>query len=432
MPGNTIPDELRSDHLFLLVGTNPLPNWVAIKLLLRNGGRIYLVHSKTTLKVAKRLENHLLSQSQKNFKCVAVSDEHSAHAVRQVIENELKSITSGSIGLNYTGGTKVMAVHSYRAMEERGRQKVVFSYLEAPEFLMQFDPIVDQARNVNYPTGHKEQVGLVEDVRLTLEELFSLHEVDRLKQAIDRNFRVEAAYSSLSDLHSAESGRRVWRGICSNSLKYGKTHPPPRGVKSGEFRPEAGLKKEKLNWQSLNPAISSPLADIAEALIPGGSGGDKTLEDVVNHRPKEFSTATDLAKWLDGEWLEDYTLQQIIYRQKECEVWDYGRNVRSQKPIKFQADVAATRGYQLHLISCYSGDEDQSCKLKLLEAVTRARQLGGEAARAALVCCAEDPRYIERQVGDLWDLTDQVKVFGRADLNKLGEKLKEWFKTGAR
>ena len=34
MKDNPVPEELRSDHLFLLVGTNPLPNWVDRSVLL--------------------------------------------------------------------------------------------------------------------------------------------------------------------------------------------------------------------------------------------------------------------------------------------------------------------------------------------------------------------------------------------------------------
>jgi hypothetical protein len=33
---NPIPEELRSDYLFLLVGSNPLPGWVAASFLLRS------------------------------------------------------------------------------------------------------------------------------------------------------------------------------------------------------------------------------------------------------------------------------------------------------------------------------------------------------------------------------------------------------------
>ena len=35
----------QTDYLFLLVGTNPLPNYVATLLLAKDNGTIYLVHS---------------------------------------------------------------------------------------------------------------------------------------------------------------------------------------------------------------------------------------------------------------------------------------------------------------------------------------------------------------------------------------------------
>ena len=36
----------RTPVLFVLVGENPLPNYVAARLLLEPGGRLYLVHSR--------------------------------------------------------------------------------------------------------------------------------------------------------------------------------------------------------------------------------------------------------------------------------------------------------------------------------------------------------------------------------------------------
>ena len=58
-----IPDELRSDHLFLLVGKNPLPNLVAASLLAKPGATIWLLHSddpeegpKGTKRAAEALE----------------------------------------------------------------------------------------------------------------------------------------------------------------------------------------------------------------------------------------------------------------------------------------------------------------------------------------------------------------------------------------
>jgi hypothetical protein len=54
-----IPENYKVDHLFLLVGENPLPNYVAARLLLNDKGTIYLVHTTGTVKQAERLRNIL-------------------------------------------------------------------------------------------------------------------------------------------------------------------------------------------------------------------------------------------------------------------------------------------------------------------------------------------------------------------------------------
>jgi len=43
----------------LLIGENPLPNYVAAKLLLNDGGTAYLEHTADTVEQAKRLKNIL-------------------------------------------------------------------------------------------------------------------------------------------------------------------------------------------------------------------------------------------------------------------------------------------------------------------------------------------------------------------------------------
>jgi hypothetical protein len=50
------------DHFFLLIGENPLPNYVAARLLLASGGTPYLVHTNGTDKLAKRLQTILNSE----------------------------------------------------------------------------------------------------------------------------------------------------------------------------------------------------------------------------------------------------------------------------------------------------------------------------------------------------------------------------------
>ncbi len=62
--------------------------------------------------------------------------------------------------------------------------------------------------------------------------------------------------------------------------------------------------------------------------------------------------------------------------------------------VHFQFDVAAMRGYQLFAFSCTTEDGKRKgkrglLKQKLFESYVRARQMGGDEACAALVCCAE-------------------------------------------
>ena len=81
----------------------------------------------------------------------------------------------------------------------------------------------------------------------------------------------------------------------------------------------------------------------------------------------------------------------------------------------FEFDVVAIRHYQLYAFACTLDRGRATCKSKLLEAVARARQLGGSEARVALVCSIDDAPDLENEVESLVR-DNQVKVFGRSDL----------------
>ncbi len=67
-------------------------------------------------------------------------------------------------------------------------------------------------------------------------------------------------------------------------------------------------------------------------------------------------------------------------------------------------------------------------KRKLFEADVRARQIGGDEARTAVVCCA-DPKTVnavELEVrGDMF-LKGRIRVFGREHLKNLAGHIKKW------
>lgn len=426
MINNPIPEDLKSNHLVLLVGTNPLPDWVATQLLLKDDGQLYLVHSRKTWESAERLSKYLLSQKYRQPNYVDVKNPYVAAEITTAIKNVLRTIKSGSIGINYTGGTKIMSVHTYRAFEKNCPEElkpVVFSYLEAPTSTMRFD------NHPGYPGGKKFNVGLVEEVKIDLEGLVNLHG-DLWLNKPDKDFKAKQVFDNLVAVHGKSEGQRAWRRNCFSFRYNQEDAKKDRRKKANEIKSNEDLRPVELNPQ---------FAKIIQSLTPVGMSGKLTLGDIADKNHLDFISARELAEWLDGKWLEHYVLEQIIKVANECGLNDYGRNIRTwlseQKMQReedyFEADVGAIRGYQLHLISCYSGNDKKTCKQKLFEVFTRVRQLGGDETRAALVCCSDDPGAVEDDVGQAWDIRDRVKVFGRSSLWSLSKELADWFKTGA-
>lgn len=405
MSGNPIPPELRSEHLFLLVGTNPLPDWVAAKLLLSEGGQLYLVHSATTAEVAKRLWQYSRANDMRDPEYVPVASPYHPDSVSLAIGSTLERVTRGVVGLNYTGGTKVMAVHAHGILAQKFRGRAILSYLEAPRSTMHFEPV-----HPDYPRGWEVAVGMAVDV--PLKELFELHENFSVKEP-EIVVKAKSVADMLRVVHQTYRGQSTWRKECNAFLKR-KDNPQ-------RFKPLEELKAQPI-------PCAKAYTHIADALIPGGSSGTKTLSDVVNQPDRAIGNVQELAEWLDGKWLEHVVLDHLLTRQSDYRIHSFGRNINPfLGRIDFEIDVAAMRGYQLYALSCYTGSVKAQCKQKLFEVFTRARQLGGDEAKAALVCCFDDPRLIEEEVGEVWDVAGRVKVFGRADLNTLGDQLEKWF-----
>jgi hypothetical protein len=96
---------------------------------------------------------------------------------------------------------------------------------------------------------------------------------------------------------------------------------------------------------------------------------------------------------------------------------------------QFQVDVVVIRKHRLYLISCTVENRDDRigkaiCKSKLFEVAMRARQLGGDLARSALVCLLEKKvPELQGEVSTTWDAPNVPRVFGLAHL-------REWFGYG--
>ncbi len=383
----------QTDHLFLLIGTNPLPNYVAAFLLARNGGTVYLLHSggdRGTGNVAEKLKQAIQNQRLKLKVIPREIDEADGGRIVSKMEEILNQVESdASVGLHYSGGTKAMAVHVYRAVEQK-LPNGIFSYLDARTLSLIVDP-----RGAN-PTCsiHIGQACTVE-----LDELVTLHGYD--KPAIRREPFQPSLCRDLVQIHSHSDSLGQW---------------------------QKWLNQEKL--ESLPDLSQYPLLQGAIAAFDQLCGSSATPGLVAQQLGHE--RLDSCKNWLRGAWLEEYVLWSIEQVAPDCGIGDnYGIDLKLKKRggHEFQLDVAAIRGYQLFALSCMSSDRKEKCKEHLLEAYVRARQMGGDEARVGLVCCYRDPAALQQEIEETWFTEGRVRVFGQGDLASLPTCLQEWFET---
>lgn len=402
MLDNPIPEELKSDHLFLLIGGNALPNWVAARLLLREGGQLYLVHSKETNPVARRLAGALTKQKYRQPIYMPVADASSPHEVFRTVEHQVKTIKSGQIGFNYTGGTKVMAVHGYFAVKNRpdGLPTPVFSYLDALTLKMHFD----DGREPIF-------VGLAPRASLKLKDMLAFHDVIGMQEPKQAPI-AESVAKALKELHGNDDHYSKWRKWIT------------------KLQQDSDARNKNLKWPD-------EFLPVARALAQERPLATTTCEMLCKEKIWPFKRPMELINWLEGKWLESYVLELLknIGERFPRLLNDYGLDftisLRSTTgKLDFQVDTAAMRGYQLHFVSCYSGHNKQTSKFHLFEAFVRARQIGGDEAGAALVCMSEDPKSIEYDVAQVLQAEGRARVFGRRELQDLERHLTDWFRTG--
>jgi hypothetical protein len=71
-------------------------------------------------------------------------------------------------------------------------------------------------------------------------------------------------------------------------------------------------------------------------------------------------------------------------------------------------------------------------KKRLFEAYIRARQLGGDEACVALVCCAKDHEKLQEEMRRDVHAPQRIRVFGHQDLPELANQLSMWIQKESR
>lgn len=395
----------RTDVLFLLVGANPLPNYVAVQLLARDGATVYLLHTEaqnSTLEIATHLRDKII-QKEPSLKVIlsGIHDSDGEKISTKVTEllSEIDS-TQQSVGLNYTGGTKPMAIHTYQAIKERFPNGC-FSYLDPRS----------QRMFVHKGDGRIQTPPVGRQVEVSLEEILALHGY-KLPVSPPRNIPKHPELSrAIATIHSTTDGFKAWR---------------------------EWLKKLNTNEANILKALcESPLLGKTHQVLSGLCKATLPSESQVANL-LGYKDLRSCLKFLQGLFLEEYTLDALVQISGELGLIHYGTDMHPRKrgkkgdELELNLDVAATAGYQLFAISCQATDYTQKAKEHLLEIFVRARQLGGDEARFGLVCCLPNPERLQQEVEQSWDAEGKIRVFGQRHLLDLPAYLKDWFETANR
>ncbi|MEQ8189851.1 MAG: DUF1887 family CARF protein [Candidatus Eremiobacterota bacterium] len=373
---------LNFSDLLLLIGTNPLPNFVVAKYFLSHNTdlkKIWLIHSeerndinqKGTYREAEKLKKLIEKQpySQNiSFEFVSLSNVSRAKVIEKNLKEQCIDKLSQicSLHLNYTGGTKVMGTHIYRIIEQAIKRKS-FSYLDARSFR-----IID-----DYEETFTED--LRTEIPISFKDIIDLHGFKRRNQTSEINFN-----DAIEEFKKLISAGKLSEYFDVNKNGYN------RKLFAHKTRPEKlARKKKELNIDRLkefrpNDAFLSILKALPEDCRLFNFDGKFTDENISNYE--------DIIKFLDGLWLEEY-LYRILKNHRTDKKIEIQRNWVISKdgwPTDFELDIVLVKGYQLIGISCTTAGNKKLCKSKGFEIILRTRQIGGDEAKAILICCANE------------------------------------------
>lgn len=124
--------------------------------------------------------------------------------------------------------------------------------------------------------------------------------------------------------------------------------------------------------------------------------------------------------FIGGEWLEEWLGHAIkdLELTPNPEIVVGVNALRGNEKANLEVDIAVVRAHRSYFISCTTDTTKHICKSKLFEVAIRSRQLGGDLARAALVCLADDDTVgaLRRDIDNVWGATNTTRVFGLSDI----------------
>ncbi|WP_066635769.1 Card1-like endonuclease domain-containing protein [Desulfolucanica intricata] len=399
--------------LVLLIGTNTLPNYVVAKyFIMENQGlkKIWVVHSEATPNqvgtkdLAQNIAEVLREEFNKKIQIeyISLEDISSAEKIMLNIKNKLIKKLSGknnSAHLNYTGGTKAMAVHVYRVLERELGSKCSFSYLDARDFKIKDDYY--QA----VTTDLRKNIGI------SLNNLMKLHGYKKLDEQDNPDWIDALNYFSKLINKEKLSIYLKWVSNClqkyyywdSNFIKQSSKFLYHNQLINNNNELDLNrIKTLKQEFKNRTPhEVMELLKRIPKKYSLLDENGEMWIPD-LNTNNKSYSNRLkdSIVNFLHGKWLEAYIfkfLKDKISSDNYLSEKDIPMELNwviTKGTSKFELDVIVINGYQICGISCTTSKNQSLCKEKGFEVLYRVKQIGGEEAKAILITCLPEEQVL--------------------------------------
>ena len=449
-------------QLILTVGKNPLPVWVAwdrlTKLWQCQGQKeiaVQFVHTEETEDEKELLKDYCYKakmnvltdiktaqhKPDKEDICKKIVAEN-----QHVAENQQTELTN--LHVHYTGGTQAMGVAAVCAMllakntllTEHKREVIIdASYL---------DPGRSSAPRIVSWDPHR--VSLIEDTRVDVTaDIQKIAKINGFKAGDFRScdYPYNCPGPQEPTARQMQAGQVVLNYVqnfeTSHSNKFTQDH---KNLWNKTFRPpRPGSSKRYFDHPSRGNTFTSPLSSndvwrtkILPALIEAypDCPWDRATGTLTYPAATSRSTTSaqkkqlkDMDKFFNGVWLEYAAYAAFKKVLDEIKSKSNGKRnnvqlfhsvyVRTQGtgPAErhFELDVVAVLGYQVVVVSCSVTSNLSDIKQKAMEAYHRAKQLGGDEARAVVLCVAsyEYAERVEKELEDETGTKRPLQVWGR-------------------
>ena len=380
--------------LILLIGTNPLPNYIVTRYMIEKDTikKIHLVYSDrnpeiqqwSTSEYAMRLKDRITAE----FKGIQVdliplrnidSRREICRNLRDRMALSVEDPQLTEIHLNYTGGTKGMAVHVHHFLKHNF-QSIKMSYLSPRIHKLRVNS--DEEREISSPD-------LRTTVILSIDRLLELHNLQELNFRRDIPQNLITPLNYLSNL--TENPGEILRFIrwCQNFIQ-----PVfPRHEDGSIWNINRFLAHIR------NPHIASLIANFNEnpqyieflrLFHPNSSLLDQ--DDNLWIPASDVNRLNQTVEFIDGKWLEYYiadVIRNIIGNRVINDEISWGRDLQVRiriNPNPFKVNAFVIRGYQFFGIITTTALKPAPCKLKGFEILHRCIQLGGDESKAILIC----------------------------------------------